>query len=152
MIKVNVRINNKSWKKKIKRPENYFQKKVKKIPRVLRFFRGKKISFTILLTDCTYMKKLNKKFRNKNKSTDILSFPFYSYENLKLLKTKKIYIGDIAISYKKIKSKSVKNNFLLEFDKIWVHGLLHLLGYKHYKNKDYFKMNKIEKRITSLIN
>ena len=41
---------------------------------------------------------------------------------------------------------SVQRNFLLEFDKVWVHGLLHLIGYDHVKNKDYFKMNKIEKK------
>ena len=152
MIKVNVRINNKSWEKRIKKPKNYIQKKIKKIYKILSFFKGKKLSFTILLTSSNYMKKLNKKFRNKNKSTDVLSFPFYSYKDLKLLKIKNIYLGDIAISYEKIHSKSTKNNFLLEFDKIWVHGLLHLFGYKHYKNKDYFKMNKIEKRIISLIN
>ena len=152
MIKVNVNVNNKSWKKRIERPENYFKKKVEKISKVLRFFKGKKISFTILLTNSSYMKKLNKKFRNKNKSTDVLSFPFHSYKNLKQLKTKKIYLGDIAISYEKIKSKSLKNNFFLEFDKIWVHGLLHLLGYKHDKNKDFFKMSKVEKKILNLIN
>ena len=44
-----------------------------------------------------------------------------------------------------------KNNFLLEFDKAWVHGLLHLIGYNHVQNKDYFKMNKIEKRILNSI-
>ena len=51
-----------------------------------------------------------------------------------------------------INSRSKKNNFLLEFDKAWVHGLLHLIGYSHIKNKDYFKMDKIEKRILNSIN
>ena len=41
--------------------------------------------------------------------------------------------------------------FFLEFDKVWVHGFLHLLGYDHIKNKDYFRMNKIEKIILNLI-
>ena len=45
-----------------------------------------------------------------------------------------------------------KNNFFLEFDKVWIHGLLHLIGYNHVQNKDYFIMNKIEKRILNLIN
>ena len=69
-----------------------------------------------------------------------------------MIKTKNIYIGDIAISYEKINLRSKGNNFLLEFDKTWVHGLLHLLGHRHHKNKDYFRMHKIEKRIISLIN
>ena len=45
-----------------------------------------------------------------------------------------------------------KNNLYLEFDKVWVHGLLHLIGHNHIKNKDYFKMNRIEKKILNLIN
>ena len=97
------------------------------------------------------MKKLNKKFRNLNKSTDVLSFPFFSSNNLKSIKKKNFYIGDIAASYEIINSHSKKNNFVHEFDKVWVHGLLHLIGYDHIKNKDYYKMNKIEKRILNSI-
>ena len=151
MIKVNVEVNSKSWHKKIKNPKKYFSKKLKKISKIVKFFNGKNITFTILLTNSLNMKKLNKKFRNQNKSTDVLSFPFLSSNNLKFVKQKKFYIGDIAISYEIINSRSKKNNFLLEFDKVWVHGFLHLAGYNHVKNKDYFKMNKIEKRILNLI-
>jgi probable rRNA maturation factor len=152
MIKVNVEVNNKSWHKKIKNPKKYFSKKLKKISKIVKFFKGKNITFTILLTSSLNMKKLNKKFRNRNKSTDVLSFPFLSSNNLKLTKQKKFYIGDIATSYEIINSRSKKDNFLLEFDKVWVHGLLHLIGYNHVQNKDYFKMNKIEKRILNSIN
>ncbi len=152
MIKVNVEVNNKSWHKKIKNPKKYFSKKLKKISKIVKFFKGKNITFTILLTSSLNMKKLNKKFRNRNKSTDVLSFPFLSSNNLKLTKQKKFYIGDVATSYEIINSRSKKDNFLLEFDKVWVHGLLHLIGYNHIQNKDYFKMNKIEKRILNSIN
>ena len=98
------------------------------------------------------MKKLNKKFRKLNKTTDVLSFPFLHSNNLKIIKQKELYIGDVAVSYEIINSRSNKNNFFLEFDKVWIHGLLHLIGYNHIKNKDYFKMNKIEKRILNSIN
>ena len=151
MIKVNVEVNSKSWHKKIKNPKKYFDKKLKKISKNIKFFKGKNMIFTILLTNSINMKKLNKKFRNHNKSTDVLSFPFFSSNNLKFTKQKKFYMGDIAASYEIINSRSKKNNFLLEFDKVWVHGLLHLMGYNHVKNKDYFKMNRIEKRILNSI-
>ena len=151
MIKVNVEINNKSWDKKIKDPKKYFNQKLKKISKIIKFFKEKNIIFTILLTNSLNMKKLNKKFRNRNKPTDVLSFPSFSSQNLKLIKEKNIYIGDIAVSYEIINSRS-KNFFSLsEFDKVWIHGLLHLLGYDHVKNKDYYKMNKIEKRILNSI-
>ena len=152
MIKVNVEVNSKSWHKKIKNPKKYFSKKLKKISKVIKFFKGKNVTFTILLTSSLNMKRLNKKFRNQNKSTDVLSFPFLSSNNLKFIKQKKLYIGDMATSYEIINSRSKKNNFLLEFDKAWVHGLIHRLGYNHIKNKDYFKMSKIEKRILNSIN
>ena len=151
MIKINVVVNNKSWHKKIKNPKKYFNKKLKKISKIVKFFKGKNVTFTILLTNSLNMKKLNKKFRNCNKSTDVLSFPFFSSNVPKLIKKKSFYIGDIAASYEIINYRSKKNNFFSEFDKVWIHGLLHLVGYDHVRNQDYYKMNEIEKRILNSI-
>ena len=111
MIKVNVEVSNKSWHKKIKNPKRYFNKKLKKISKIVKFFKGKNITFTILLTNSRNMKKLNKKFRNRNKSTDVLSFPFFSKKKFKLYKAKNMYIGDIATCYEIIKIRSKKTNF-----------------------------------------
>ena len=151
MIKVNVEIGNKSWIQKIRNPRKYFFKKIKKISHKIRFLNKKNITFTILLTNSFNMKKLNKKFRKVNKATDVLSFPSFTLKNLKLEKRKNSYIGDIAVSYEIINSRSKKNIFMKEFDKAWVHGFLHLIGYDHIKDQDYIKMNKIEKRILNLI-
>ena len=151
MIKVNVEVNSKSWHKKIKHPKKYFNQKLKKISKIVDLFKNKNVTFTILLTNSLNMKKLNKKFRKINKDTDVLSFPSFTLKNLKLIKKKNSYIGDIAVSYEIINSRSKKNIFIKEFDKAWVHGFLHLIGYDHIKNKDYIKMNKIEKRILNLI-
>jgi len=150
MIKVNVSVNCKYWYSKIKNPKKYLNKKLNKIYKIAKFIKNKNLIFTILLTNSPNMKKLNRKFRKINKSTDVLSFPTFSLKQLKLLKEKKIYIGDLATSYEIINYRS-KNKFLFEFDKVWVHGLLHLVGYDHVKNKDYYTMNKIEKKILSLI-
>ncbi len=151
MIKVNIQINSKPWKTKIKNPKTYLSRKLKKIPKFIRFFKDKNVTFTILLTNSFNMKKLNKKFRKRNKSTDVLSFPSFKPKDLKKIKVNKIYIGDIAISYEIINKRSKNIFFNLEFDKAWIHGLLHLIGYDHIKNNDYYKMNKIEKRILNSI-
>ena len=87
------------------------------------------------------MKKLNHKFRKKNKTTDVLSFP------LKIKNKEKLYVGDIAISFEIIKERSKETNFFLEFDKMWIHGYLHLIGYDHKKYNDFKKMLKKEKSI-----
>jgi len=151
MIKVNIEVNNKLWNEKLKNPKRYFNKKLKKISKIIKFFKNRDITFTILLTNSLDMKKLNKKFRKKNKSTDVLSFPSFKIKKLKSMKEKEIYLGDIAASYEIIKSRVKNDNFLQEFDKAWVHGLLHLAGYDHIKNQDYYKMSRIEKRILNSI-
>ena len=124
MIKLNVEINKNSWKKKIQNPKIYFNKKLKKINNYVNFFKNNNVSFTIFLTSSFHMKKLNKKFRKLNKATDVLSFPNFSSKNLKSFKNEEIYIGDIAISYEIINSRSKKNNFHLEFSPILVKNIL----------------------------
>ena len=151
MINVNVEVNNNPWLKKINNPQKYLNRKLGKIYKNIKFFHGKNIIFTILLTNSSKMKKLNKKFRKINKSTDVLSFPNLPFKKIKFVKGNSFYIGDIAISYEIINLRSKKCLFQSEFDKAWVHGLLHLAGFDHVKNKDYFVMDKIEKRILNLI-
>ena len=131
MIKVNVILDYSKWKKKIKNPNNYFKKKLNKLNKILHL-KKKKQEFYILLTNNKKMRKLNYKFRKKNKPTDVLSFP--------LIYNK--YIGDIAISYEIIDKRSKLTNFFLEFDKMWIHGYFHLIGYDHKKIKDYKQMTK----------
>ena len=136
MIKANVIIGHYQWKKKIKNPNNYFKNKLKRILKIP-FFRKKKQEFSIFLTNNKEMKSLNYKFRKKNKTTDVLSFP---------LKNKN-YIGDIAISFEIINKRSKKTNFFLELDKMWIHGYFHLIGYDHKKTDDYKKMLKKENAV-----
>ena len=144
MIKANVILDYPDWKKKIKNPSNYIIKKLKTISKIPSF-RNKKQEFTLLLTNNRKMKSLNNKFRKKNKVTDILSFPFnYIFK-------KNSYLGDIAISYEIINRRSVKSNFFKEFDRMWLHGYFHLLGYDHKKLKDFKKMNKKENLILNYL-
>ena len=97
---------------------------------------------------------MNKKYRKKNKTTDVLSFPFYNKKELQknLKKEKEIYLGDIIINLNKIKNKKNKNIFKIEFNKLWIHGLTHLFGYDHCKDQDFYQMNKIEKKFLSYLN
>ena len=137
MIKVNVILDYPKWENKIKDPNSYLKKKFQKLSKIP-YFQKKKQEFSILLTNNKKMKKLNFKFRKKNKTTDVLSFPLKNYIN------RNIYIGDIAISYEIINKRSKLSNFFLEFDKMWIHGYFHLIGYDHKKLKDFKKMTKKE--------
>tara|TARA_Y100000992_G_C21185853_1_gene453073 strand:+ start:170 stop:628 length:459 start_codon:yes stop_codon:yes gene_type:complete len=152
MIKINVLIENKSWKKYIKNPKNYLKKKIIKLENNIPF-KNKKIEFSLLLSDTRFITRLNLKFRKKNKTTDILSFPSDEPLNSKKRGRKSfIYIGDIVINLSKLKINLNNKNFVFKFDKTWVHGLAHLLGYKHKSKKDYLLMQKIENKFLRQIN
>ncbi len=102
-----------------------------------------------MLSNNKNIKKLNKKFRNKNKPTDVLSFPSEKKFDIK----KSSYLGDIVISYEFMnKSKTLSS---LEFKdkviKIFIHGFLHLLGYDHIKLKDFKKMLLEEEKIYKFV-
>ena len=140
MIKANVISSYSNWKKIIKKPNDYLKKRLKILSKKPLFAR-KNHEFSILLTNDKKMKYLNLKFRKKNKTTDVLSFPN------KIKEKKRVYVGDIAISYEIIKERSKKTNFFLEFDKMWIHGYLHLIGHDHKKLNDFKKMFKKEKLI-----
>jgi probable rRNA maturation factor len=150
MINADVVVENKLWNKKIKSPSNYIKKKINKIFK-LNSLKIKRFSLTILLTGNSKMRYLNKKFRNKNKITDVLSFPNLEPADLKKKTNTKIYLGDIALSYEIINRRSKDSNFNLEFDKMWIHGYLHLLGYNHKKFKDYKIMKKTEDKILKIL-
>ena len=153
MIKINVVTNNVNWYRFIKIPNNYIERKIKKLNLKNKNYKKNIIFCTLLLSNTKAIKKLNSKFRKKNKSTDVLSFPFYNKINLKkkIKNEKEIYLGDIIINLNKIRPKKNIKNFKLEFDKLWIHGLVHLFGYDHKKEKDYRKMNQVEKNYLKYI-
>ncbi len=144
MISVEVVSEEKNWSKKIKKIDFFFKYICKSFPKKYQFL-NKKISFTLLLSNNKSIKKLNKKFRNKNKATDILSFPFERKIKIK----NRSYLGDIIISYN-FMDKPKNQNIILFKDKViktFIHGFLHLLSFDHIKLRDYKKMLKEEQNI-----
>ena len=144
MIKVNVLSEEKAWSKKIKKSQNFFDNICKKFPKKFRFL-NKRAYLTLLLSNNKRIKDLNRKFRNKNKHTDILSFPFEQ----KKRNLKDIYLGDIIISFNYMnKTKNLNpKEFKQKTIKIFIHGFLHLIGYDHVKEKDYKKMLHVEQKV-----
>ena len=148
MINIDVVSESILWNKKIRKKDFFFNSLVSLFPKKYKFIKSK-IRLTILLSDNKNIKKLNKKFRNKNKPTDVLSFP--SEKKLDIKKSN--YLGDIAISYEFMnKPKNLNNSeFKSKVIKIFIHGFLHLLGYDHVKLKDFKKMLKEEEKIYKII-
>ncbi len=144
MISVEVVSEEENWSKKIKKADIFFKLICKSFPKKYQFL-NKKISLTLLLSNNRSIKKLNKKFRKRNKPTDVLSFPFESKIKIK----NKIYLGDMVISYNFMdKPKNQKVSlFKVKVIKTFIHGFLHLLGFDHIKSRDYKKMFREEQNI-----
>jgi len=144
MIKVNVLSEEKSWSQKIKKKEIFFNQICRHFPKKFRF-KNKKFYLTLLLSNNRNIKRLNKKFRKKDKHTDVLSFPFQN----KIKNFKEAYLGDIIISFNYInKPKNLTNyDFKEKVTKVFIHGFLHLLNFNHIKKKEYQLMFHEEQKI-----
>ena len=154
MIKINVILTNINWKKYLKNPNSFIDKKILLLNKKNKLYRKKTLICTLLLSGSKEIKKLNNKFRNKNKSTDVLSFPFYEKKKLtnEIRRENEIYLGDIIINLSKVKYKSDLNKFKQELNKLWIHGLVHLFGHRHKSEKDFFEMIKLEKKFLEYLN
>ena len=137
MISIDVVSESILWNKKIKKIDVFFNSLVKAFPKKYRFIK-KNVSLTVLLSNNKNIKRLNKKFRNKNKPTDVLSFPSAKKINIK----KSTYIGDITVSYEFMNKPNTLSvlEFKSKVTKVFIHGFLHLLGYDHIKSKDFKEM------------
>jgi len=83
---------------------------------------------SLKLTDDEEMRELNKKHRSLDKTTDVLSFPM---NETKIIEEN--ILGDIVISVDTLRKQAKKYDMTIndELAFLYVHGLLHLLGYDH---------------------
>lgn len=103
------------------------------------------MSIEVILTSDDEIQKLNKQYRGKDATTDVLSFLFADEEGIFGHEAH----GEIYISLDQIERQSKEHgvNFEKELSKIFVHGVLHLFGYDHQKEEDYIVMKKKEQEI-----
>ena len=114
------------------------------------FLKNNRLNFSILLTNDAEIKEINFKYRNLNKPTNVLSFkPMINEMNFFKSTEQEIYLGEIIISMERIFCESKINNVLFKdhFIHIFLHAILHILGYDHERNSERKKMEKIETSI-----
>lgn len=110
-------------------------------------FENRKGSYTVSLSLVTAeeIRQLNQQYRGKDKNTDVLSFPIdeqFQLEEEKIL-------GDIVISTEAAieQAKEYDHSVEREIAYLFIHGLLHLLGYDHLESGDKENMRKVEEEI-----
>ena len=109
----------------------------------------------ILITDNKAIHAFNSTYRNKDKTTDILSFPFHTElqagERIVVEDEDEKNLGDIIISPEYVKADLERwgQSFEQRMRVLLVHGICHLLGYDHIKDEDYEVMKKKEQELLS---
>jgi len=100
----------------------------------------------IVLTDDSAIQTLNRDWRGKNASTNVLSFPAAAPGKSRSAPP---YIGDIIIAYQTVAREAVAEGkpFNHHLAHLAVHGFLHLLGYDHENDRDAEKMERLERKI-----
>ncbi len=105
-------------------------------------------SFTVAFVSDRKMRELNKNFRGKNATTDVLSFPSANEHTNEFADDfsngEENFLGDIIISVEQAARQSVENNldFEMEIKQLILHGILHLCGFDH--AADDGEMNRLE--------
>ena len=143
MVDISYKIASLEWNKNFPSYKKCISNSVSQIFKKVKFSSNNEISVSFLLTSNSEIKLLNQRYRNKNKPTNVLSFPMHEQiEN-------KNYLGDVVIACEKIINESYEQNIkkYKYLSKMTIHDVLHLLGYKHDTDSQFRKMNSIEKNI-----
>ena len=135
--------------------ENYIQEIVKNITNNEELYFDE-ISVSISSATKDEIKQINKKYREVDKVTDVLSFPIFTKEELKDIikkeaakKIKSLELGDIIVCLDVVKVQAVQyeTGILRELLYMITHGMCHLVGYDHIKDEEKKEMRKLEEEI-----
>lgn len=130
---------------------------LKKAQTILRHLDYKDFDLGIWLTTDATIRKYNKQFRNKDKATDVLSFPYHpdlqAGERINVITDEDKNIGDMIISveYVYANKHNLAGSFEQRMDIMLVHGICHLLGHDHIEDNEFEVMQTLEKELLTLI-
>ncbi len=164
MICIDIALRSKKWQEE-KNIENFIEKTCKTLipltdlKKILT--KDFELEVAILLVCDRQIKKINSEFRQKNKPTNVLSFPSLDENLVRKIGLKKaiepsnyLLLGDIIISYETVKKESLaqKKKFHDHLVHLILHSILHLIGHDHEDEKMANTMEALEIKILKKIN
>ena len=128
-----------------------FFKKIAEI--VLEGENKKQGDLSVVLVGENQMKELNRKYRKKDRVTDVLSFAYEKGGSFVFPRGNLVKLGEVVICPQYIKKNARKRglDFKGELCRVVIHGILHILGYNHKTSRGMKKMNELEERYLRLL-
>ena len=142
-IQINFFCKSNLWSRRMIKIKEIAQKVIKIDD--LNFKRNNVYTLNLVFVDDKNIKKINKEYRKKNKTTDVLTFVNSVKNNKNVNET----YCDIFFSAETIKKDAKKNiiNFYDHITHLMIHCILHVNGYDHKKEIDFIKMKNLEEKI-----
>jgi len=117
------------------------------------------VELSLLITDDATVRELNKEYRGKDKTTDVLSFALDADKHTDaaagfvMPPGEEVHLGEVIVSYPKAAEQAAERNHAVEDEMalLVVHGVLHLLGYDHDRPTRERKMRSLEQRVLSAV-
>jgi probable rRNA maturation factor len=133
---------------------NQYKKSYRTLARIVsdRFGLGENLSISVVLMQDEEMKGYNKLYRDKDQPTDVISFAYHDQPDVYQASAQvKTYLGDLLINTDAINRQSVAygHSYQREALFLFVHGLLHLLGYDHQSKEAEQEMFTLQEEILS---
>lgn len=106
------------------------------------------VEISLVFTGKKRIRSLNRKYRNADRATDVLSFEGDNEDGFVSPRDGISYLGEIFICHPQANRQAKEKGHSLqkEIDILFVHGMFHLLGYDHIKDEDYEVMRKKEEK------
>lgn len=152
-IIIDVLINDDVWLDFDKKIQLYIQQQIKKII-PLTFLKSLlqdqvEIELSVVLTNNDQIQQLNKDYRAKDKSTNVLSFPTFTKQDIeskRALMDNFLALGDIVLAFETIQKEAKEQNkeFCDHLCHLLAHSILHLIGYDHMVEKEALEMENFE--------
>ena len=124
--------------KKFAKEKKAIESLIRKLPKLV---RKNNLSLEVYLISDAEMKKLNRKFKGKNRSTNVLSFEAEKGSLRPDIGNGRRFLGEIFLAPDYIRAREENISFL------FIHGFLHLLGYTHKRKNDRIRMEKLEEEL-----
>ena len=108
---------------------------------------------SILLTDNEGIRALNRRYLDRDRPTDVLSFPMWDFNSELRTPNSELILGDVVISIEKARKQAEELGVTMdeELSRLLVHGILHLFGFDHEKSsKEAQRMKKEEERLIEI--
>ena len=110
---------------------------------------ARRAELSVLMTGDAEVRRLNRSYRKKDSTTDVLSFPLLEGRNMWNDQKAGILLGDVVISVPRTRRQALENGreFRAELALLLTHGILHLLGFDHVTVRQEKKMFALQDRL-----